>query len=143
MDLVNTASSSHIDGDLLVRTNNIGTICSANPSKVGFLAPTAAANTIPGSTAGDMPLIKVRAGDEFEANLFHSTASSAVLADSDIDDEVSYGITKSTISDVVGWYVNKGDTTNSQVTIVKRLSAAADTYPRVVVRFNPAYLVFE
>ena len=142
MDTVNTASSAHTEGDLLVRVNNIGTICAQNAATISFLAPTAAANTIPGSTAGDMPLIKVRAGDEFEATLFHSTASSAVLADADIDDRVSYGLIRGTISSQVGFYVNKGDTSNAVCEIVKRLDGAADLYPRVVIHFNPSYLTF-
>ncbi len=143
LDFFSVTGSTHKANDLCVRTNNCIAACSATtPSPITALALTAAANTVPGSTAGTQPLIKITSDDEFEMNVYHATPGSALIADADIDDAKQYGITFATVSGVSAWVIDLAESTSVRVSLVKRLDAATDTYPRCVVRFLPSVLTF-
>jgi uncharacterized protein YfaQ (DUF2300 family) len=125
-----------VAGHFLVRTNNLGAVCADSCSNVQFLSPVANAATMPGAAALELNVIKIRPSDVFEINVWNTTASSAVIADSDLDAELSYGVAYVTVSGVAAWVLNSTNTTTEMATIIERLSPAADTYPRVRCQFK-------
>ena len=148
MDVTLSSGYAGVAGDLCIRTNNALAVVGADPTWVSFLATGAAAAVIPGlvditqSSRGIMQVMKIRATDVFQMNLYHSTAASAVLSDADIDDALRYGVINATVSSVTAWLIDKEETSSTRVTIVKRLDAAADLYPRCHVKFLDATATF-
>ena len=71
-----------------------------------------------------------------------SASASAVLADATLDSMTEYGIAFATVSGQSAWMIDIADTSNKRVRIIKRLDSATDLYPRCVVEFKTANLVF-
>lgn len=134
-------STSVIDGELGVLTNDGFTTCGTNPSTITHLALAASAAvgtlTIPGDTTAFQSFLKIRNRlDVFEMSIYSATPASAVLAASDLDANVDFGITKATVSGVTAWCVDIDKAGANQVcTVIKALGDYGDLYQRVLVKF--------
>jgi len=126
-------TSTAIDGDLLVRTNNTAVACASAATTISYFSQVAGTSTVPGLTT--LALGKVRPGDTFEMNFFHTTSSLATVQDSDLDGTADYAITFATVSSVPAWFVDGTNTVNKSVRIVERLDSASTQYPRCRVQF--------
>lgn len=137
---VNT-SETFIPGDLLVRVNNKLTKCGADPAIVTYIASCTETQQVPGETK--VVVQRVKPSDTYVMSAFHSTASSATIADADLDGNSTYGIALQTVSGVAAWVMDLQDTTNIKVRLTGRIDAAADTYPQCLVQFLSTTLTFQ
>ena len=132
-----TYTGTPLNGDLLVKTDNVANVCGADPAGISWVALSGTSGVMPGNTTQFL-VAKVRPTDIFEMNYNTGTASTSTIADADLDDITQYGIAKSTISSNTAWTVGQGGTNQVRVRIIGRLSPAADTYPRCLVQFIPS-----
>lgn len=130
------------EGDLLLKTNGVNAKPASNsPARITHLTVCASTETTPG-VPNILPLVKIRACDTFEISAHHSTAASAVVADSDLDGASVYGLVEATVSGVAAWCMDLQDTSNARVRLVERISSATDLYPRCRVQFMSDYLTY-
>jgi hypothetical protein len=136
-------STSVIDGELGVLTNDGFTTCGTNPSVITHLALAASAAvgtlTIPGDTTAYQTFLRIRNRvDVFEMSLCYgaTASSSAVIAASDLDAQADFGITKATVDGVTAWCVDIDKAGANQIcTVIKALGTYGDVYQRVLVKF--------
>jgi len=105
------------------------------------LAVSNESDTVPG-LSNQINVIKIRPSDTYEITAHHSTAASAVFADSALDENADYGLLKTTVSGVAAWCLDLQDTTNKRVRVFERISSATDLYPRLRVQFLEGDLNF-
>jgi hypothetical protein len=130
-----TTSGTLVAGDLLIKANGAASICSDEPQQISYLTVCADTDIIPGSNTGVINVLAVKPHDTFEISAVHSTAASAVVADSAVDAKAEYGVKKATVSGVIAWGLDLQDTTNTSVRLIERVDSATDLYPRVRVQF--------
>lgn len=135
-----SVSGTIINGDVCDKANGVVAVCSNEPTTVSYVAVSAGTDTVPGATT--VPFVKINPADTFICSAHHSTAASAVVPDSVLDQAPTYGLIKQTVSSVVAWCVDLSDTTNTCVKIVDRQSSATDVYPRVMVQFIGSKTLF-
>lgn len=130
-----STSGTFVTGTPMIKANGAYTACADMPTQVTALAMSAGTDYIPGDTSGVINLHKIRPGDLYEISAFHSTAASAVVADSALDANAKYAILQATVSSSGGWCIDLSDTTNVSVKLVERIDSATDLYPRCRVSF--------
>lgn len=124
-----------IEGELLVKANNAVAAIADSATVITHIMPTISANVMPGKTL-KMPLGLLRPGDVYEMSVWHTTAASAVVADSILDAQGDYPVVKKTVSGATAWCLDVANIGSSaSVRLVARLSTATDLYPRVLVQF--------
>lgn len=140
VDKVNFIGSP-LEGELLMRINSCASTCGADPTSISWVALSDSNGVIPGDTTA-FQAARVRPSDVFVMNFYHTTAASATLADSDLDQTLQFGIVKATVSSATAWVIDGTDTSATRVTVIERLDPATDTYPRCNVQFMPASCEF-
>lgn len=134
-----TIIAGFVEGQLLIKTNNVMAACGADPTYVSHVCPTISANVIPGNTlVMDLPV--VLPGQIWEATLYSATLASAVFAEADLDTPADYGAISATVSGITCWMVDKDETSTKVFRVIGRAptSSATDLYPRVYVQFLAA-----
>lgn len=139
-DVIIKSGETPILGELMTRQNNQVQTCGSDPDNIGWLCPALYTQGVPGHVTAAgltiMSMIAIDPEDEFEMSLCKTgDEGNATLADSEIDDLLSYGIVRATISSVTAWCVDKAETTKIRVRVIKRLSEATDVHPRLLVKF--------
>lgn len=136
-----TVSGTLKEGDLLLKTNGAAAKPASNsPAVITYLTVDAGV-TMPG-IPNIAQLIKIRPQDTFEISAHHSTAASAVVADSALDGQADYGLVEVTVSGVAAWALDLQDTSTKRVRLLERISSATDLYPRCRVQFLDSYLTY-
>lgn len=143
MERLVCASTSVIEGELGVLTNNGFTTCGAAPTVITHLSTVASAAVstvkIPGDAAGTQNFVKIRNRvDVFEMSIYSATPASAVLAASDLDAQVDFSIVKAADPTYgnYAWCVDIDTPAATQsVTVIKALGNFGDLYQRVLVKF--------
>lgn len=140
-----------IAGDLGILTNDQITLASADPTNIAYLVPNAGTTTtspvIPGDTAALINVIKIKPGDVYEMNIYHSTPASAVIAAADLDGTADYGVVKSSVSGQPGWCLDLEETSTQVVRLIKApqtgsMGVYGDVYQRVYAQFLQTPLTF-
>ncbi len=124
-----------IAGDFCVKVDNVVVAIADAATSASHFCPAAASEVMPGKTL-KMPFGKLKPGDIFEVNAYHSTAASAVIADSLLDVSIGYGLKK-----VSGCWTLDLETATDMFLIVDRIDTATDIYPRCRVEFVRANLL--
>jgi hypothetical protein len=135
-----SAASTVIDGDLLVKTNNAAVVCASAAAVVSYFSQAAGTSTVPGTS--NMLLGKIQPGDTFEINYFHPNASLATIGTNDLDGQVDYGITFTTVSTVAAWFVDGNNTSQKVFRIIENIDGVTVSYPRCRVQALPAACTF-
>lgn len=137
-----SVTSTSIDGDLLVKTNNVGIVCASAGTVVSYLTQAAGSATVPGITASNSNVVKVRPQDTYEMNMFVLGAAESSVVANDLDGQSDFGITFVTVSSVAAWVIDRINTTQKVVRLIENLEGVSAQYPRCRVQFLPAALTF-
>ena len=138
-DLI-TVVSTVPTGDLCVKANGAADSCGSDPAQISYLATCEGDDLVPGQTRG--MLQRIRASDTYRANIYSATPSLAVLADSALDAQTSYGVVWATVSGVAAWFVDVDDAVFIKARVVARTDSATDTYPEVYIQFLQSVLTY-
>jgi len=123
-------------------TNKVFTECSANPTLIAGIALMGSGDVLDGGGAGpqlvnyNVSVAPITSSTEIVMTLGGTYAASDIGA--------SYGIAKD--STTGNWYVNKADTTNTRVRVLRLVNnpeeqyQVGDTNVRVIVQVLPSYV---